>query len=150
MLPPTMARGLLGKFPRSEDLPTVDQCAIPLPVRSPTSLPLQAILTARNGGRGARGGAGGHKIPRDGGGGSRGTGGRSRDERGANQGTEGAAREKKDATETTVSTESGRRGETEDPSGVKQNDCTERKYHMGGTDTEESASNSADWSGEET
>ena len=45
-----------------------------LPVRLPTSLSLRAILAARARGGGVRGGAGGSRIPRNGGGGGRGAG----------------------------------------------------------------------------
>ena len=71
MPPPTTASGLLWYFPRGADPPAVDQRASPVPVRSPTYLLLREILVAWARGGGARGGAGGRKIPRDGGGGGR-------------------------------------------------------------------------------
>ena len=70
---PTTVRSLFGHFPRGADPPAVQQRVLPLPVRSPTSSSLQAILVAGAGGGGARGGVGGRRSPRDGGGGGRGT-----------------------------------------------------------------------------
>ena len=65
---PTTVRGLLGHFLRGADPPTTDQRASTLPVRSPTSSSLWALLAAGAGGRGAQGGASGRRSPRDGGG----------------------------------------------------------------------------------
>ena len=79
MLSPTTARGLLGHLLRGADPPATNQRASPLPVRSSTYSSLQAILADGAGGGGARGGAGGRKIPRDGRGGGRGVSRRSRD-----------------------------------------------------------------------
>ena len=55
-----------------------------------------------------------------------------------------------EATSTIASTESGRGGKKEDPPGRKQNDGAGWKYRVGGMETEESAADSAKWSGEET
>ena len=75
MLSPTTSRGMLGLFLRGADPPATDQRATTQPVRSPTSFYLQAILVARDGGGGARGGVGGCRSSRDGRGGG-GEGGR--------------------------------------------------------------------------
>ena len=62
---PTTMQGLLGLFTRGADPPANEPRATIPPVQSPTSLSLQAILAAGAGGRSARGGARGHRVPRE-------------------------------------------------------------------------------------
>ena len=63
---PTMARRLLGQFPRGADYPAVCQHNSPLYVQSLTSLSLQAILVAGSEGVEARGCAVGHRSLQEG------------------------------------------------------------------------------------
>ena len=86
---PTTARGLLGHFPQDADPPAAEQRATNPPIRLPTSLSLQAISAAADGGRGAWGGASGRKGPREEGGRSAGEGGRNGDETGWPRGEAG-------------------------------------------------------------
>ena len=66
---PTTMRGLLEIFPRGADTPAPYLSAPTLPIRSPTSLFLQAILVAGAGGRIARGVLSGRKGLQEEGGG---------------------------------------------------------------------------------
>ena len=102
---------MIGKFMRSRDPPVFDQRASPLPIWLPISLSLPEIPADVDGGRDARGGAGGCKIPKDGRGWGRGAGGRSRDGQRVKGGTAGAAKEATEAKDTTTSTERGGWGE---------------------------------------
>ena len=92
MPPPNTARGLLGHLLRGAYLPAVNQRVSPPLVRLFTSYSLWAILAARDGGGGARGCAGGNRIPRDGRGGGRGAGRKYRGGQGMTRGTEGEER----------------------------------------------------------
>ena len=65
---PTTASGLLRHFLRGADPSATDQYVTTPPVWLPTYSSLRAILAARDGGRGARGGANGRKGPREEGG----------------------------------------------------------------------------------
>ena len=65
MLSPTTTRGLLGHFPWGADPPTNDRRATTLPVRSPESVSLRAILASRDGGRSAWAGASGRRAMRE-------------------------------------------------------------------------------------
>ena len=65
MLSPTMARALLGHFPRGADLTAANHSSSPLPIQSPTSLSLREILLAGAGGGGVRVSEGGRRSPRD-------------------------------------------------------------------------------------
>ena len=71
---PHYGEGLLGYFLRGADLPAADQRVSPPAVWLLTYSSLQAILEDRAKGGVARGGAGGQRIPREGGEGSRGQG----------------------------------------------------------------------------
>ena len=141
---PTTARVLLGHFPHGTDPPAVDQCAYPPPVRLLTSFSLQEILADGAGGGGTQGGAGGRKSPRYSGGGGRGAGGRTRERRGASK----ERRRRWQKGRRRSQRRAGGGGETEDPPGGKQDNDTGGKYHVGRTDTEESTSDSVEWSGE--
>ena len=102
MQSPAMASGLIGNFPRGADPPATDQHAPPPHIQLPTSSSLRAILAAEFGGRGAQGGASGHRSLRDrGGGGSRSVGSnRYREE--ATSGSTGAAKRTTSLTKTTA------------------------------------------------
>ena len=102
------------------------------------------------GGGGARGGAGKHKSLRNCGGGGKGSGGRIRDVEGAKRSNAGAVRGVTEAKETTATAMRGRKIATEDPPVRTHDDSAGGKYHVGGTGPENSADESAEWSGEET
>ena len=96
-----------------------------------------------------RGGASGCRIPRCGGVGVWGAGEQNMDRRGKTRGTEGAERGKTEAKVTMV-TAAGRRRQTDDPPVCRKDDGAGGEYHTGGSGREESADESAEWSGEET
>ena len=147
---PTTARGLLGTFLHGIDLPAVGQRVSPPPVWSPTYSALREISAAGAGGGGARGGAGGRKSPMYSRGADMGAGGRPSDRSGENSGKSGAARGEIEETESTVLAESRRGRKTEDPTGINQDNDAGGEYGMVGTDTEDIAADSAEWSREET
>ena len=127
MPPPTTARGLLGHFLRGTEPPTVDQRDSPPPVQSPTSSPVRAKMTARDGGGDARGGAGRHKSLRDGEGGVRGSGGEIQGRKGSeSRYRRGGKGDNRGDIDDGVNREQ-EGGKTEDPSGGRQNDGAGRK-----------------------
>ena len=142
---PTTARGLLGNFLRGTDLPTTDQHASPLPVRLTTSLSLWAISAVGVGEMGALGGVGGYRSLRNGGGGGGVAGGRNREGDGATRDATGA---EKSTTAETTTTEERTRGRR---SGREHNQVSSYgaggEYHKEGPGREESADESAEWSG---
>ena len=140
---PTMAMGLLGNFPGGADPPATDQGATTPPVRSPTSLSLQEILTAGAGGRGVQGGVSGHKVPMEEGGRTAGEGGRNGDETGWLCGeAETGGRTTVARRRTTAEKECGRRGHKQ----VSSNgDGGERRDI--GDEQKESNNASKGWSG---
>ena len=111
---PSTERGLVGHFLRSVDIPTSNQHAAPPPVLLPKYLSLQTILVAGAGRGGVRSGAGGHRIPRDGGGGGRGKGGISRYGRRIKHDMVGGERATTEATNMTVTAASGKRRTADD------------------------------------
>ena len=135
---PNMARGLLTHFPCSTDPPTSDQHVSPAPAQSPTSSSLRAISTAGAGEGGVRDGAGGCRVPRDGGGKGRVTGGGYRDGRGTTRGADGAEREKTAGITTTATVTGGRR-HTVDLMERSKDDGEGGEYCAGGRSIEKSA-----------
>ena len=147
MPPPTTVRGLLGHFPHGADPPATDQRASPLPVQFPTYLSLRAISAARSMGGGTRGEAGGCRSLRGGRGGGSGSGGIIRDGGGETRSETGVAKRKAAATKTMAARASGRRN---GPKSLVISDGAGGNYCAEGTDQEESAAESAKWSGKDT
>ena len=89
------------------------------------------------------GGTGGRRIPRDGRGEGKGEGGKYRDCRGANSGKGGVSRGATAVIYTTATEASGRRRKIENLPAGAQDDSAGGKYRKEGSDTEESATESA-------
>ena len=143
----TMERGLLRHFPRDTYLSATDQSTPPLPIRLLTYLSLWAILAVGAGERGAWGGAGGRRIPRDGKGGGGGAGGRNRDGGGAMSGKTGAETRTAAATKTMAAQARGGRGRTVQEHDQVSSDGVGGEYRAGGAGQEEIADKSDEWSG---
>ena len=94
-----------------------------------------------------RGGASGHRSPKDGGGGGRGVGGRIRDGGGATIGAMETVRRKKAEMKMTAARDIRRR---HDPTAQVSSDREGEEYCAEVTDRQESADESAEWSGAET
>ena len=145
---PTTARGMLGHFPRGADPPATDQHASLPPVQYPTSLSLRAISVAGAGGRGVRGGASGCRIPRDGRGGGRGAGGGGQGRRRGNERQSGG-RDKDGGDDKDGGTGARRTGPNGTTQSGNQQQIRGGVPHGGGAGQEESADESAKWSGTE-
>ena len=100
-------------------------------------------MAAGAGGGSARGGAGGHRRPRDGRGGGRGAGEQNRAGRGNTRGTEEEGRGAAEATETKAMA-TGRRGQSDDLPEQRTNTIAGGKYCVGISKMEESADKSAE------